>query len=145
MPFFHNTIPASITGIPGHAVENVLIESLEIIYPGGANKGYAYLPLYRLNDVPEQISSYSESSTFGELPAWALYVRHVDGLTLKNVNLILKNSDFRPAFVIDNVSNLKIENPKIIGHGEHAQIILKDVWNEEIDEKAIKYGLKKLE
>jgi len=64
LPFFHNTIPASITGIPGYAVENVVIENMEIIYPGNANKGYAYLPIDRLADVPEQLTEYPEFSTF---------------------------------------------------------------------------------
>ena len=33
LPFFHNIFPSSITGIPGHPVENVTLENIEIIYP----------------------------------------------------------------------------------------------------------------
>lgn len=39
LPFFHNPFPASITGIPGHKVENVSLENIRIIYPGHANPG----------------------------------------------------------------------------------------------------------
>jgi polygalacturonase len=142
LPFFHNVIPSSITGIPGAYVENVSIEDVEIIYPGGANKGYAYFPLARLPFVPEQIAEYPEFSTFGELPAWALYVRHVKGLSLKNVRLTLKNSDFRPACVFDDVQDMKLENTVIKGHGPHEQIILKEVRNEQIDPQGFSYGVK---
>ncbi|KAA3662955.1 MAG: glycoside hydrolase family 28 protein, partial [Calditrichaeota bacterium] len=45
--FFHNTFPASITGIPGHSVENVILENIEIVYPGRGNTGLAFLPLSR--------------------------------------------------------------------------------------------------
>ena len=53
LPFFHNPFPASITGIPGHQVENVSLENIRIIYPDHANPGYAQIPLHRLDDVPE--------------------------------------------------------------------------------------------
>lgn len=142
LAFFHNPFPASITGIPGAEVENVVIEDIEIIYPGGAHKGYAYVPLNRLNDISEQIADYPEFSNFGELPAWAFYVRHVNGLTMKNISLVLKNSDFRSAYVFDDVSNLKLENPTIIGHGSHPQIILKDTQIKKGDEKWTAYGVK---
>jgi parallel beta-helix repeat protein len=40
-PFFHNAFPSSITGIPGHRVENVTLENIEIRYPGRGNPGMA--------------------------------------------------------------------------------------------------------
>jgi hypothetical protein len=141
LPFFHNTIPASITGIPDAQVENVVIENMQITYPGNAQKGYACLPLYRLNGVPEQIAEYPEFSTFGELPAWGLYVRHTKGITLKNISLSLKKPDFRPAYVFDDVENLNIENPSLKMNGNHKQIILKDVRNRNVDQKAIFHGI----
>lgn len=141
LPFFHNTIPASITGIPNARVENVLIENVQITYPGNANKGYAYLPLYRLNDIPEQIAEYPEFSTFGELPAWGLYVRHAKGMTLRNISLSLKMPDFRAAYVFDEVENLTIENPQLNQNGNHKQIILKSARNTNIDPKGIALGV----
>ena len=104
--FFHNPFPASICGIPGHRIENVVLEDIEVSYPGRATRGMAYVPLWRVKDVPEQIKKYPEFSMFGELPAWALYVRHVDGLTLRNINFYLRDTDFRPAFVFDDAENI---------------------------------------
>ena len=45
---------------------------------------------------------------FGELPSWAFYVRHVDGITFRNVRMRLVNEDFRPAFVFDDVTGLDL-------------------------------------
>jgi hypothetical protein len=38
----HNIFPASVTGLPGHPVEDVTLEDIEITYPGGASKDTAY-------------------------------------------------------------------------------------------------------
>lgn len=142
LPYFHNPFPAVIYGMPGYNVENVVIENMEITYPGGAHKGYAYLPLSRLADVPEQIDDYPEFSTYGELPAWGIYVRHVKGLTLKNISMKLNSTDFRPAFVFDDVNDLILENPTLKGNGKHEQIILKDVQDKKIDQHGTTYGVK---
>lgn len=111
--FFHNPIPSSITGIPGHRVENVLLEDVEIVYPGRASKGMAYIPLSRLHQVPEQIKKYPEFTMFGELPSWALFVRHVKGLALHRVRFHLKDEDFRPPFVFDDVEELVMEQVEL--------------------------------
>ncbi len=105
--FFHNPIPSSVTGIPGHCVENVTLENIEVFCPGKASKGMAYVPLSRLDAVPEKIDDYPEFTMFGELPSYGLYGRHVRGLTLKNVNFRLKDSDFRPKFIFDDVEGIK--------------------------------------
>lgn len=41
--YFHNPFPAAIAGIPGHSIENVLLEDIEITYSGRASKGMAFL------------------------------------------------------------------------------------------------------
>jgi len=127
LAFFHNPFPCSITGIEGHNVENVSLENIEITYPGRGNDGLAILPIYRLKDVPEQKTEYPEFSMFGELPAWAFYVRHVAGLTMKNVSVKAEAPDYRPAFVFDDVNGLKLSEIKIEEADSDKQIILKDV------------------
>ncbi|MRT93194.1 glycoside hydrolase family 28 protein [Ancylomarina sp. 16SWW S1-10-2] len=123
--FFHNPLPSSISGIPGHLVEDVMIENIEITYPGRSSKGMAYVPLSRLNMVPERIKSYPEFTMFGELPAWAFYVRHVKGITVKNVNLKLENEDYRPAFVFDQVEDIEMDQVKLPAV-KHKQVVLKE-------------------
>lgn len=143
LSFFHNVFPASITGLPGHYVENVSLENIRIIYPGRANKGYAYLPVHRLKDVPENESEYPEFSMFGELPAWGFYVRHVKGLTMKDIRLKVLEYDFRPAFVFDDVEGLAMKKINVEADKTGPEVILRQVVHAEIDLKNEK--IKKVE
>ena len=127
LPFFHNIFPSSITGIPGHPVENVRLENIQITYPGRGNKAFANLPLHRLDDVPEQKHLYPEYSMFGELPAWGFYVRHVEGLSMKNVRVKIKQPDYRPAFVFDDVKGLDLQEIEVSGDEKPNPIVYKDV------------------
>ncbi|MEM6262584.1 MAG: glycosyl hydrolase family 28 protein [Bacteroidota bacterium] len=133
LPFFHNTFPSSITGIPGHAVENVVLENINIRYPGKGNSGLAYLPVSRLTSVPEKIKAYPEFSMFGELPAWGLYVRHVKGLTLKDITMSIDEADYRPAIIMDDVSGLTVDGLKIRGDDKPKKIVLHDTREAELD------------
>jgi len=139
LPFFHNPFPASITGIPGHTVENVLLENIEISYPGRANKGYAHVSLWNLDIVPEKEGAYPEFSMFGELPSWGFYVRHVNGLELNNIRLNVRKEDFRPAYVFDDVKNLKIEGGNISSPTKTEQLVLKNVQDAEINNLLVEW------
>ena len=127
LPFFHNTFPSSITGIIGHPIESVLLEDIKIIYPGRGNAAYANLPIYRISDVPELPKKYPEFSMFGELPAWGFYVRHAEGLQMKNVVLKLKKFDYRPAIVFDDVDGLKLNELNIKGDKKQKKILKNNV------------------
>ena len=137
LPFFHNPFPASITGIPGHKVEDVQLENIRIFYPGHADPGYAQIPVNRLDDVPENEAAYPEFHMFGELPAWAFYVRHVDGLSFENIEVKVKNQDFRPAFVFNDVDDLNLDQINFSPSNTEKQVILKDVHNHSIDRISI--------
>lgn len=132
--FFHNPFPSVISGIPGYNIENLRIENVKITHPGRASKGMAYVPLSRLNQVPENMEAYPEFHMFGELPAWAFYVRHVKGVKFKNVELLLDQPDFRPAFVFDDVSEIKLQ--KLNLPEKNQQIILYNSHSLEIDENS---------
>lgn len=124
LPFFHNTFPSSITGIPGHPVENVTLENIEIIYPGRGNNGLANMPVSRLAEVPEREAVYPEFSMFGELPSWGFYVRHVEGLTMKNLKISIAAPDYRPAMIFDDVHQLELEAIRVEGDAKARPIIL---------------------
>jgi len=66
-----------------------------------------------LGKIPEQAHKYPEFSMFGELPAWGFYLRHADGVVFRNVRLTLKDRDFRPALVCDDVEHLKLNDVNI--------------------------------
>ncbi|WP_281336500.1 glycoside hydrolase family 28 protein [Flavobacterium eburneipallidum] len=132
--FFHNPFPASIVGLEGYAIENVTLENIEINYPGRASKGMAYIPLNRLHQVPEVAKEYPEFSMFGELPAYGFYVRHANGISMKNIKLTLDAADFRPAFVFDDVKNLKMESINLPNEKEK-QLVFKNVISSNIEKQ----------
>jgi Glycosyl hydrolases family 28 len=133
LPFFHNPFPASITGIPGHPIENLKLENFDIVYPGSGNNGLAILPLNRLEEVPENKSDYPEFHMFGELPSWAFYIRHVNGLIMKNISVRAEKPDYRPAFVFDDVKDLVLDKIGINEDVNKQQIVFKGVKNSKID------------
>ena len=135
--YFHNPFPSSIAGIPGHLIENVTLENIEIIYPGKASKGMAYHPLSRLKDVKENINGYPEFTMFGELPSWGFYVRHVHGIEMKNIKLVLDKGDFRPAFVFDDVKDLTMKEIDVPSDKMN-QIVFKDVSSSNLDSESLK-------
>ena len=94
------SLASSITGVEGGHVENVTIDGLNVT----ANGGVAARQL----DIPEVPDKYPDPDMFGELPALALYARHVDGITLRNLKVHTAQPDGRPAVVLDDVGRLEI-------------------------------------
>lgn len=98
-------ITSSITGIPGHYVENITLRDFVFYYTGGANLEDA------VRTVPENEKSYPENRMFGPtLPAYGLYVRHARNLTIENFQCYTLQPDARPAFVFDDIQNLSLNN-----------------------------------
>lgn len=123
---FINPIPSSVTGLADNQVENVLIENVELLCPGRGTKGMAYVPLDRLDLVPEQERNYPEFNMFGELPSWAFYIRHAKGVTLRGIRLFLLDDDFRPAIVADDAEGLAIEDLSLpIGKQSSEQVFIR--------------------
>ncbi len=109
----YNLIPSSIVGLPGYPVGDITLENIEISYGGRANKEIAYLPLKSITSIPENEANYPEFSMFGELPSWGLYVRHAEGIKMKNVKVSYIEDDFRPAFVFDDVNGIEMTDVTI--------------------------------
>jgi hypothetical protein len=110
-----------ISGIPGHAVEGVVIENVHITYPGGGTAEEAQ----RLQ-VPEAEKDYPENTMFGVLPAYGFYVRHAKGITLQNVRFELEKPDLRPAVICEDVEDLELNGFKAHGSGDEPLIRLRD-------------------
>ena len=123
MSFLHNVFSVSITGIPNAYVENITLENITITYPGQGLESYAHAPIYRLSHIPENAGDYPEFSMFGELPAWGLYVRHVNGIIIRDLTLRIKDSDYRPAMVFDDVQDLLLESYSVKGDNKVKNVI----------------------
>lgn len=57
-----NISPASIVGLPEYKIQNVTLQNIEIVSPGGGNPYYAYRGLTpaELDSIPEMATSYPE-------------------------------------------------------------------------------------
>lgn len=111
-----NVCPSSILGIPGHRIQNVRLENVEIVYPGQTDTTIAFRDCTPevLEAMPELEKSYPEFSQWKEEPAWGFYVRHADGLVFDNVKISVAGEDYRPAFVFDDVDGVAFKNVQIV-------------------------------
>lgn len=91
-----------VSGIPGHRIKDVVLENIDVSFTGNGTAEDA------ANVVPEDVARYPEQFFFGVLPSHGLYIRHADGVVLRNVNVSLQNPDARPAIVCDDVDGLRI-------------------------------------
>ncbi|NCO37243.1 MAG: hypothetical protein AUJ96_16910 [Armatimonadetes bacterium CG2_30_66_41] len=96
---------SSLTGIPGHNVQNGTLSDLTLEYVGGGGADWV------TDDVVDEavLKRYPEAQMFGRLPAYGLYCRHVDGLKLTDVKMSCLAPDARPMLVCDDVKNLLLQ------------------------------------
>ncbi len=88
-----------LAGIPGYAMEDVTLHDILIISEGGGTAEQASIQL------PEDESKYPEPTMFGATPAYGFYVRHLQGLSMTNIQLQTQSPDARPAILLDDVQH----------------------------------------
>jgi len=81
----------SITGLPGHVVEDVRLSNITIGSEGGGRREWTAAA------IEERAQRYPECTMSGTLPAYGLYCRHVSGLSLTDVTLRTNEPDGRRA------------------------------------------------
>ena len=97
-----------ITGVPGHYIENISLSNIHIIYPGGGARELAN------RKVAEDEKRYPEQSFFGELPSYAMFVRHAKDIIFDNIKITYKEKEERPAFVLDDAINVEFNNIRVM-------------------------------
>jgi polygalacturonase len=103
--------PAIICGIPGHPIRNVTIDDVYLVQSGGHLEEEADIV------PPERVALYPETSMFGKLPARLLYLRHVEGLTVSDVDLVSREADTGCPFIwADNVEDDKFIDVRLPAH-----------------------------
>ncbi|MHC4400086.1 MAG: glycoside hydrolase family 28 protein [Planctomycetota bacterium] len=110
-------IGCSITGLPGHPVQNVSLGNLRLEFAGGGVREQT------LQEVPEKEESYPESTMFGALPAYGLYVRHAKGVKLVDVELGTVEPDRRHAILCDDVDDVVVDGLGAQGSPDAAAMI----------------------
>jgi hypothetical protein len=96
-----------ITGSPGHPIENLRLEDIQLISNGGGTREQA-------ERVPDELGKgYPEPSRIGVMPAYGLYARHVKNLELANLRLSFQKEDQRQAIALSDVQGVEIDNLKV--------------------------------
>lgn len=114
---------STISGIPGHNIEDVRISNVQFYLDGGGTAEQAAI------EPPENENAYPEPTMFGTLPSYGFFVRHVDGLEMDGIKLVTTDPDMRPPFYLFDVSDADFNNidaPKV---DEVPTFVLKEVDN----------------
>ena len=97
-------IGCSITGLPGHDMENISLSDISLEFEGGGSRE----DVQRV--ILEKADSYPESTMFGTLPAYGFFCRHVKGLKLHDVRVRTSTTDLRHAMILDDVEDVVIDS-----------------------------------
>lgn len=112
----------SITGIPGHKIENIQLNNFNIVQKGGVKQG-EYLPSF--DSVKEDIKGYPQPTVWKNLPSSGLFIRHVNNLSISNFTIRTLNDDPRPAIAADDVNGLVIKTLTVGKKCSHADRLVK--------------------
>jgi polygalacturonase len=115
-----NEMPTIISGIPGHAVEDIKISNCSFLHKGGGTAETAALP------PAERPEDYPEPSRFGPLPAQHFYLRHVRNIEINNVEVASVAADARPSFWLGDVTGADLLHVKL-PRGARPGYVLNDV------------------
>jgi polygalacturonase len=102
-----------INGIPNHPVESLHLKNIDITLAGGGKAEDAQIQL------PEKEATYPEYSMFGKImPAFGVYLRHVNGVTCDHVKLSVATPDARPAVDLVDVQGVTAGDFSVAGSGQ---------------------------
>jgi hypothetical protein len=119
------TFPCLFAGISNQPIRGITLENILIEYAEAREtpreaisdelhfKGARPKSGESLFNVPEAIKYYPEADMFGPLPAWGLYGRHLNNITLRNVHLHLipemSHINLKPGLIFEHASCLELE------------------------------------
>ena len=95
----HNagSLGCSITGLPGHPVENISLSNISLYHQGGVRQEDLSKIEEALKDEKEK--EYPEATMWGNLPAKGFFVRHAHNVRFQNIHIQTEQPDARPDFV----------------------------------------------
>lgn len=101
-----------ITGIPGHAIEDLRLSNIIIEHQGGGTREQAAIR------VPEKEKEYPDPDMFGPMPAQGFFLRHIRGLEMDRISIMAQKADQRPGFVLQDVQRaefVRVQTPTASG------------------------------
>jgi polygalacturonase len=96
------TLGCIVSGIPGHPVEDLRFSNLRLQQQGGGSRELA------ARVPPEEEKAYPEPGMFGAMPSYGFFFRHARGVVVDGVKLDYAAPEARPAFVLDDVQDFRV-------------------------------------
>lgn len=110
-----------ITGIPGHPLEDIHLSNIYVLHQGGGAAEAAGI------QVPEIETVYPDPNRFGPMPAHGFFVRHVKGLSMRDVQVKYVKEDLRPAIQLEDVKGADFIHVKVAHAASAPSFVLKNV------------------
>lgn len=98
---------SSITGIPGHYVENLSLSNVQFYNTGGLKQG-EYIA--DVNKVKEAEKGYPQPTVWKELPSSGLFIRHAKNIQVRGLMLSSEQPDPRTPVMAVDVDGLQIQS-----------------------------------
>ena len=95
----------SITGLPGHPVEDIRLSNITICQQGGVGVDDLQKNDEAVKDEKEK--DYPEATMWGVLPAKGFFIRHARNVQFENVRIQTIQPDVRPDFVRVDTEELR--------------------------------------
>ncbi len=93
-------LPSMIVGSPTTKVSDITLRDIYVEHQGGEQ------PM--TEPLPEALKAYPENRMFGHRnPAGGLYIRHARNIKVDNFNIRQRETDYRPAIVLDDVEDFQ--------------------------------------
>ncbi len=95
--FSHNCL--GVMGLPKNPVKNISFHNIALTFPGGSDDcGGA--------EIPERAEGYPEIGYYGILPAWGIYMRHVENADFAECAINLSAPDVRRELVMEDIQEI---------------------------------------
>jgi len=95
-----NAMPAILSGIPGHPLEDIVLRNISIVQKGGGTAAMARIV------PPEETRFYPSPEAFGSLPAQGFFIRHARNVLMRNLRIASVEPDARPFVWLGNVQGV---------------------------------------
>jgi polygalacturonase len=120
---------SSITGIPGHYVENLSLSNVQFYNLGGLKDGL-FNP--DIKKVKEDEKGYPQPTVWKELPSSGLFIRHAKNIQIRGLMLNSEQLDARIPVIAVDVDGLQIQSISKIKNSE-ADVFFKGINVKDVD------------